>query len=81
MIAEKLQDSDLSTQLAESTTGTCVDTPELSLEEQGSDNQQSESEVSTSNGSKRATSTQSKNFNYVAMVVLVWKLGVQLLMN
>lgn len=79
MIAEKLQDSNLSNQLAEPTTGTCVDTPESNPEEQGSDNQQSE--VSTSNQSKRATPTQSKNLNYVATVVLVWKLSVQLLMN
>ena len=81
MIAEKLQDSDLSNQLAEPTTGTCVDTPESNPEKQGSDNQQSESEVSTSNQSKRATPTQSKNLNYVATVALVWQLSVQLLMN
>ena len=68
MIAEKLQDSN---QLAEPTMGTYVDTPELNTEEQGSDNEQSESEVSTSNQSKRATPTQSKNFNYVTTVVLV----------
>ena len=61
MIAEKLQDSDLSNQLAERTTDSCVDTPESNPEEQGSDNQQSESEVSTSNQSKRATPAQSKN--------------------
>jgi len=56
MIAEKLKESDLSNQLDEPTT----DTPELSPEEQGSYNEPSESEVSTSN-----QSTQSKNFNYI----------------
>lgn len=60
MIAEKLKESDLSNQLDEPTTGTCADTPELSPKEQGSDNEPSESEVSTSN-----QSTQSKNFNCI----------------
>ena len=80
MIAEKLKESDLNNQLYEPTTGTCADTPELSPEEQGSDNEPSESEISTSNPSKRASLTPStcKNFNYFA-ISTVWKHSVQLL--
>ena len=74
MIAEKLQDSDLSNQLAEPTTGTCVDTPESNPEEQGSDNQQSESEVSTSNQSKRATPTQSKSIGMETQCAAAYEL-------